>query len=222
MSLIEIDSQLLKKTCKDSGEDTPTLYMSDNFLLRKFFWLRLATLIKLIGKYSKASDPCLDLGGGGGHFLPTLCDYFDSVVMVDRDTSQASLLKKYLNLDNVDIKNLDVFAFQPDGERFKTIVAADVLEHFYDLEPIITKLKDLMDDGGHLYVSCPTENVFYRLLRIVFKVKKPKDHYHDASQVESELRRRGFKKIDTALYPVPVSLLALFSITVWGKNELKS
>jgi 2-polyprenyl-3-methyl-5-hydroxy-6-metoxy-1,4-benzoquinol methylase len=203
---------------RSSGQDIALdVYCSENALLREFFWFRLKLLTMLMGWFVRGrGGTVLDFGGGSGVFMPTLALGFESVSLIDLNTSQAEQLKAALQLDNVSIVTADIEAFDfEDG--FDAVVAADVLEHFADLSVPLTRIHRWLDDDGHLYTSLPTENLAYRLLRILFRKTKPVDHYHSAREVEQALGGAGFRKVFGLCHPLLVPLFPLFRITVWRK-----
>jgi 2-polyprenyl-3-methyl-5-hydroxy-6-metoxy-1,4-benzoquinol methylase len=194
------------------------VYCSPNFLLREFFWARLWLLTVLIRRFSReACRDCLDFGGGSGIFMVSLATGFDRVHLIDLNTEQAEQLKRELEIDNVAITAADIGAFEFEAGIFDAIVAADVLEHFQDLDLPIKKIHGWLGAKGYLYTSLPSENLFYRLLRVVFRKQKPEDHYHTAREVEAYLGASGFRKIFGLYHPLIVPILPLFRISVWQK-----
>ena len=83
---VEIHPALLRKIATDS-ERIPSLYYSDHALVRQFFWMRLKLLYALISKSVNSQATCLDFGGGGGVFFPTLARYFQRVVFINSPDS---------------------------------------------------------------------------------------------------------------------------------------
>lgn len=217
MSLIKISPDILKEfylKCSPD-ESTPTLYFSPNRLIRWFFWLRLEVIIKLILKSMDKFETCLDFGGGGGEFLPTLSRYFQKVVLLDLNTERASKVVNFFDLKNVDLVEKDVFHTDTDNEQYSLIVAADVLEHFIESEQVIKILKKKLNKDGLLITSLPTEGFSYVILRAILGIKKPDDHYYCSHEVELMLEKAGFIKGHRVYLPFKYNIFALFSITVW-------
>jgi 2-polyprenyl-3-methyl-5-hydroxy-6-metoxy-1,4-benzoquinol methylase len=193
------------------------VYCADNFLLREFFWARLWMLALLIRRFSRPDDSCLDFGGGSGIFMPSLASGFRSVDLIDLNTAQAEQLREVYKLDNVRITRANIEQFDFGGGAFKAIIAADVLEHFEDLSFPIERIRHWLDAEGTLYTSLPSENLAYRLLRVVFGKQKPHDHYHAAWQVERFLAENGFRKVFGIYHPLFLPLFPLFRISAWQK-----
>ena len=133
-------------------------YGYDNPLLRETFWRRLTVMARLLERYAPDHSCCLDLGTGSGVFLPTLAARFESVIAVDNEISEAANLVEARSLGNVVLRQGDVFAQPFRRGQFRAIVAADVLEHFPDTQPIAALIVDWLADDGIVVTSVPTEN----------------------------------------------------------------
>lgn len=193
------------------------VYCADNALLREFFWARLWMLTLLIRRFSRPGERCLDFGGGSGIFMPSLASGFRSVDLIDLNTAQAEQLHGAYQLDNVRITRANIKEFDFGEGAFDAIVAADVLEHFEDLSFPVERIRHWLGGKGLLYTSLPSENLAYRLLRIVFGKRKPHDHYHAAWQVERFLAENGFRKVFGLYHPLLLPLFPLFRISAWRK-----
>jgi len=193
------------------------VYCADNVLLREFFWARLWMLTLLIRRFARPEGACLDFGGGSGIFMPSLASGFRRVDLIDLNTVQAEQMREAYQLDNVRITRANIKDFDFGSGAFDTIVAADVLEHFEDLSFPIERIRHWLDAKGTLFTSLPSENLAYRLLRIVFGKRKPHDHYHAAWQVERFLAEHGFRKVFGIYHPLFLPLFPLFRISAWQK-----
>jgi 2-polyprenyl-3-methyl-5-hydroxy-6-metoxy-1,4-benzoquinol methylase len=138
------------------------------------------------------------------------------VHLLDRDCRMARLVLAELAVGNVTIEEGNALERGGAGQA-DAIIAADVLEHFRDLGPIVGKLREWLRPGGILLTCLPTENIWYQALRTVFGVTKPVDHYHTAAQVEAVLRRSGFEPRARLYHPLGVPLFPLFRVTAWRR-----
>ena len=103
---------------------------------------------------------------------------YDEVICVDLNTDVAAEVVRLFGLTNVEVISGDIFQLSfPDG-HFDTIVAASVLEHVEDLEPMAEEIARVLAVDGDLLVNVPSENRFYELGRRVFGYTKPADHHH--------------------------------------------
>ena len=215
--LIEIAPEYLASIADDSDR-IPRLYYTGNRILRRMFWQRLHFLNRMMERLQVRGGTCLDFGGGSGVFLPTLARRFDHVTLLDLEAGQARLVMEHFNLDRVNIIEQDASAMDFSKEPFDAIVAADVLEHFKDLDLPVPRLHRWLKPGGLIFTSLPTENWVYIFLRKVFGVEKPWDHYHTGYEVEAALALGGFRRVKTRCVPLHLPLAPLFLITAWRRE----
>lgn len=215
---IEIDRSFLRSIATEN-ERIPTLYYSDNWLVRKIFWMRLKLINFHLQSRQIERESCLDFGGGGGVFLPTLSRQFKTVVFLDLEDKEASQVAEKHQLKNVTLIKQDIAKVNFTKASFDVIIAADVLEHFQDLSLPVATLRNWVKPNGVLLTSLPTENFIYAALRKVFGLTKPPDHYHTGSEVESYLKTGGFKQIGQTFVPGFWNILPLFLISVWQLDE---
>lgn len=213
---IEIPGDFLRQISTDSDR-VPTLYYSRYRLIRRYFWLRLRSIHKLIRKTVEKREKCLDFGGGGGVFLPTLAEYFQKVYCVDLETDEATKVIKRYNLSNVELIRQDIKNTEIADAPFDVIVAADVLEHFKDLKIATDAIMKWLKPDGYLFTSLPTENFLYRFLRKVFHVEKPWDHYYNAADVARFMEKNGFVSVNRTF--IPLAIVPLYVIGVWQKKN---
>jgi len=216
-NFVQIDPEFLASIATDSDR-IPTLYYSQYSLVKKFFWMRLRLIHRLMNQLSKGSEKCLDFGGGGGVFLPTLSNTFEQLTCVDLEDDEAQKTVKQYDLKNVQLVRGNVSDVELKSAPFDAIVAADVLEHFKYLSVAVDAILPWLADDGVFYTSLPTENWIYVFLRKVFHVEKPWDHYHTAQEVEQYLQQRGFEKIKGVYVPLYIPLFPLFRISAWKKK----
>jgi predicted TPR repeat methyltransferase len=212
VSFTQVDPSFLR-TIAGGNIRTPSLYYHPNFLLREGFWSRLRAINQQMDQVPLRLGHCLDFGGGSGVFLPTLAQRFQSVICVDVDPADAKAIVHQYQLNNVSIQQENALTATYPVAAFDAIVAADVLEHFADLKAPVTTIKQLLAKDGYLFTSLPTENWVYLLLRQLFGMEKPDDHYHTAAQVETYLAASGFRAVSRAY--LPVWFAPLFRVTSW-------
>ncbi len=215
---VPVDPAFLRRIASGSS-DTPSLYHHPNPILRAAFWTRLRAINAMMDRVGvPAAGRCLDFGGGGGVFLPTLAQRFAEVVCIDRDARDARKVVAEHRLTNVRLDETDILTTEYP-QPFDAIVAADVLEHFPELGPPVERIAAWLAPNGHLFTSLPTESGLYALARQAFGVTKPADHYHTANEVEAFLASRGFRPRRRTHRPLPgVRFTAMFSITAWTRE----
>lgn len=218
---IEIDPAFLQSIATDS-ERIPTLYYSKYWPVREVFWMRLKKIAALIGRLAIRRQVCLDFGGGGGVFLPTLSRQFETVFFLDLEDLEAKKVVDQYNLDNIKIIKENVANVKIFNQTFDVIIAADVLEHFQDLSVPVPILRSWLKPDGVLFTSLPSENWIYVALRKVFGITKPVDHYHTGYQVEAYLKAHGFTQIYSTSVPLPLHLFPLFLVSAWKRSSTDS
>ena len=197
-------------------EDTPRVYTDRNVLVRELFWRRLETL--LAQSRAAARNRVLDFGGGNGVLTPTLARLYREVVCVDLRTEVVDQLARSEGLTSVSVRAGELASLGLGAGQFDTIIAADVLEHIQQLEPLVVEFQRLLVPGGELLVSAPSENRVYELGRRVTGYHKPHDHYHPAELVERVIQAR-LPLAQRRYFPVNVPWLAVFSLTRFVKPE---
>ena len=199
-------------------EAIPTLYFEGHPLSRRIFWQRLWSLHGLAERFADSSLSCLDFGCGGGVLLPTLSRMFPRAVGVDLEITEATKVIGHFSLENVVLVRADVGRDPFVAGSFGTAFAADVLEHFESLEVPVGALRRWLRPGGVLLTSLPTENALYRLLRKLFGIAKPDDHYHSGAEVEAFLAAHGFERLARRWVPLGLPILPLFLVSAWRRR----
>lgn len=210
----QVDPVFLKSIAKGDVR-TPSLYYHPNPLVRNFFWRRLRMIDAHMNSLGIYSGRCLDFGGGSGVFLPTLSHRFTHVTCIDVEATDAQKVCQQYGLANVTLTEADIRNVDYSAAPFDAIVAADVLEHFYHLEEPVEAIRNWLSPQGYLFTSLPTENWLYLILRKLFGIKKPEDHYHKAVEVESFLQHTGFRALHRTHLPFIIPFASLFIVTTW-------
>ena len=213
----EIPRNLLMQFATEKDHER-NIYYAGNFIVRRFFWLRLYFLNHLMNRFVRIEESCLDFGGGSGVMAPTLATRFLQTTLIDLNTDEAKKVLNYYCIQNIEIITGDINSIDMKGKTFRNIVAADVLEHFQDLSVPVKVLHQCLGDGGLLFTSLPTENWLYVLLRKIFRQKKPIDHYHSGYEVEQYLKSHGFSRKAGISVPLYFPIFPLFLLSVWRKE----
>jgi len=211
--LVKLSPSYLKSIATISDR-MPKLYYHPIQIARDFFWLRLAVLAQLAQQYVAHKTSCLDFACGSGVFLPTLSAMFREVTGIDLEMTEARQIVAHYQLFDVKLVEADINLAQLD-QQFDAIFAADVLEHFDDLQPPVAKISQWLKPDGVLLTSLPTENIFTRLTRLVGGHQKPWDHYHTGREVEQFLANHGFRRI---VHRTVMSIFPLYYLGVWRKQ----
>lgn len=210
---VEIPPDFLR-TIATKSERMPRLYYHPLAIARKFFWSRLKHIHALMNRHLRNRGSCLDFACGSGVFLPTLSNLFQSVQGIDIELVDAPKIVEHFALKNIRLTSADIYSAELN-EQFDAIVAADVLEHFEQLDKPVSQIHRWLKNDGLLFTSLPTENIFTKATRVLGGYTKPADHYRSGEEVETILRSHGFQKIDGRTV---LSFFPLYLIGVWEKT----
>jgi SAM-dependent methyltransferase len=195
----------------------PRLYFYPIRFVRKFFWARLKAIHRSMLKNVLQRRVAIDFGCGSGVFLPTLANTFDLVQGIDIEANEAKEIVNAYKLENVRLINADIYNLNDAQiEKADAIVAADVLEHFKELDVPIRRLYEWLKDDGYLFTSGPSENFLTRWGRILGRIEKPWDHYHTGYEVEQFLEQHGFQRTSPSYHVYRV--MPMYILSVWKKT----
>jgi 2-polyprenyl-3-methyl-5-hydroxy-6-metoxy-1,4-benzoquinol methylase len=122
---------------------------------------RIETILRLVGKNKRV----LDIGCYDGHIAERLLNNGNQVYGVDSSPQAVKLAcTKGIKAVSADIEE-DVFPF---AERFfDCIVAAEIIEHLFDTDAFLEKIKRLLVDRGELIITTPNLATFGRRLMLL-------------------------------------------------------
>ncbi|MDH5719461.1 MAG: class I SAM-dependent methyltransferase [Spirochaetia bacterium] len=201
----------LLKDSKKNFYDESALpsYTHKNSLMSFLFWNRINTALNLLRK--KDNFKVLDFGCGGGVTFRYLTDKNCEITGCDNEHyNLAKIMAKTINKKIKIVSDIEKIK----NEKFDVILALDVLEHIDDISKILKRFEKLLGPNGIIIVSGPTENIFYKLGRILAGFS---GHYHVSNiyHIEKEFKKASFQRkfIKSLYYPVP-----LFRISLWIKK----
>ena len=186
-------------------------YAHRNPLIDRLFWGRLSA----VEDYLSARPPgaILDFGCGSGVMSYIMAGFSERVVASDIEPASFRRMESAVRFPG----NI-AFASAPelDSDRylqyFDAIVALDVLEHVGDLTSILERFALLLQPGGVVVISGPTENKLYRLGRRIAGERFTGDyHVTNIGRIEEECRRHGRVQNIATLYPI-LPLFKVFSL----------
>ena len=181
-------------------------YTHPNRLMAWLFWKRIDIALGLMGEI--IGKTVLDFGCGGAVTFKYLDQKHCRIVGCDENVLLARRVCDALKV-NADLYQ-DLSAIR--GLKFDCILALDVLEHIENSSALVDKFRDLLQPGGRVILSGPTENFWYKVGR---KLAGFCGHYHlkNVYQVEQEFAAQGFvsEKVCTLYHPVP-----LFRVSRWA------
>jgi 2-polyprenyl-3-methyl-5-hydroxy-6-metoxy-1,4-benzoquinol methylase len=158
----------------------------------------------------------LDFGCGTGVLLPVACGRAREVFATDLELGPASMLVEHCGLTNARmLEPARLSEIEPGS--LDAIVAAEVLEHIEELEPVFATFRRLLAPDGRLIVSLPTENALYRAGR---RLAGFSGEYHvgDAANVHRALETSGFRTRRCSALPLP-GPFAIYWVVEYGAPQ---
>lgn len=174
VQFIPVPSELLQSAHNDDS-DIPNAYFHSSWIIRWLFTHRLRHAARKM-RHLKNRSNCVDVGCGGGAFLPTLAGAFDNVIGIDKDIEPAEIVKRELCLLNVELIRGDLYEIKIPIQSVDCVVAISVVEHLNDQHAAISLFSEWMAPGALLVISVPSETYLYQIGRWMFNFIRPHDH----------------------------------------------
>ncbi len=92
----------------------------------------------------------LDVGCGSGGLLIPFNEAGAITCGIDMDDDFLSMGKDL----GLDLINMDIMTFSPE-EKFDIIVMTDTFEHLPNAREMLSKIRELLNDGGYLFIGVP-------------------------------------------------------------------
>lgn len=137
----------------------------------------------------------IDFGCGTGLVGMNLLDNFRSVLFLDTSPNMISQIKQKvsdLNIQNADTVCFDLEKESLSGLHSDYIFMVQVLLHISDAETILTRLYDVLDEGGHLLIVDFNENE-----QIVSDIVQ---HGFDQIELASIMTRIGYRNVQSKTF----------------------
>ncbi|KOS59874.1 class I SAM-dependent methyltransferase [Lysinibacillus agricola] len=101
------------------------------------------------------SKNAIDFGCGTGLVGMNLLNEFNSMLFLDTSPNMVNQIKQ--KVTNFNIQNVDTLCFDIEKESIPDVHAdyifmAQVLLHIHDVELVLSRLFDVLDEGGHLLI----------------------------------------------------------------------
>jgi 2-polyprenyl-3-methyl-5-hydroxy-6-metoxy-1,4-benzoquinol methylase len=157
-------------TSSDLVELQETLYSSKNPTRRWLHNARKDWVCDALRESAKIHTcPCsLEIGPGGGVYLPLLADISDSVVAADIENEYLQQAEKIAQqLDNLNCVTDDITNSNLPAKQFDLVLCTEVIEHIEDSQAALNCLGGLLAESGRLVLSTPQR---YSPLEICAKI----------------------------------------------------
>jgi len=197
-------------------------YYSKNPAVRWLFKRRLHVALKFL-KMIK-TDTLIDMGCGDGYFIQLINKHeIKTRVMWGVDLNPGIVqLKTQIRNGNFSVQNILKTDFK--NNTFDVVTCLDVLEHMRDVKVVLTEIKRILKDNGHLIVSSPVESTLYKSLRFLIKGSYSHatgpgagKHYYNARQLNKAILQERFYKV--SLKKIPLGFpFDLFHVSLYKKQ----
>ncbi|MCH7492340.1 methyltransferase domain-containing protein [Patescibacteria group bacterium] len=187
-------------------------------------------IIDTIRRIIKDSDRVLDLGcntGYLGNYIKT-----GDWVGIENDQSLIPELKNsgvYKEVLCEDINNFDFGLFKK--ESFDIIIMADILEHLFNPDSVMQRLKPLLKESGHMVISIPNIANFKIRLKLLFGfftytetgiLDRTHVHFFEKHSVKKFIKKNGLvikkMKFTSTFFGVIISSLSFLG--PWLGHEI--
>lgn len=130
---------------------------------------RIQAILKLVGSGGKV----LDVGCGDGTIGSLVAKAGNDVYGIDISSTAVRLARaKGIKATKIDLESEDVCGLPFDDHFFDVVLAAEIIEHFFDTDTFLSKIKRVLKQGGYLVLTTPNLASFGRRV-LLFLGKNP-------------------------------------------------
>ena len=214
-ALIELD-QKYRPVLGDEVIDEMAIpaYTRGNALSRFVFWKKLNWIVR----YARVSSGAnvLDYGCGTGILLPAWSVNAKQVYACDIHIDLCKDMAKKFNLQNIAFLSPDHLDETVPDTSVDVVIAANVLEHVEEREPLLKLFQQKLKPSGCFVVSGPTEGILYRLGRRIIGFSGDY-HVSNVEDVMTDVVKSGFRIISQRNWPLP-GFLCLYKIARYSND----
>lgn len=195
-------------------------YYMHGLLLSQFLFMHHYAVLKYfeecISTYAIGAKSYLEVGGGHGLYISEAIDIIGQDTeydLVDISASSIALAKKMISHQNVNYFHEDIFAYEP-GKKYDFITMGEVLEHVEDPIALLQRLGELLNPGGRLFITTPTNAPAIDHIYL----------FRDKQEIVDLIAKAGFQiEADFSMYAedVPEEVAEQFKISLLFAGVLK-
>ncbi|MFT5879879.1 MAG: glycosyltransferase involved in cell wall biosynthesis/ubiquinone [Moritella sp.] len=146
----------------------------------------------------------LDLGCGTGDSFTQIADSGNWTI-TGIDISEEMVKSAQANYPNIDISVANATKLPFEENEFSTVVALGLIEYISSSDKVIAEIKRVLGESGHLIISIPNKNSFFRKFRklesaissplklLFYKVLNKTDHKPDIFHQQWKLQNFIYK-----------------------------
>lgn len=188
-------------------------YLHWNPAVRWIIRKRLAVIAESMKR--RGIKSFLDFGCGSGVLLHEMSSHSNQIYGADIFLGPSEANVRIHKLKNVTLLDPDKISTSIPAESLDGVVAADVLEHVEDVTQYLNMYAGLLKSDGVFFLSGPTENVIYRICRMIARFKE-NFHVRDVYDIERTLEKLGWT-LDELIEIPAYSPFKLFRVTIWRR-----
>jgi ubiquinone/menaquinone biosynthesis C-methylase UbiE len=161
---------------------------------------RFNSILKLMGK--NIYDKLLEVGTGGGIFLPELARHCHELYACDIH-NKMSYVKNICQLTSIkaELSRCPVEETVYPDNFFDVIVAVSVLEFVEDLEKSINELKRILKPNGMFLTICPQQSVLLDFVLNFYSRTNPDEEFGTSRTKVFKALEANFNVIEKRLFP---------------------
>lgn len=171
--------------------------------------LRRKKILNLAGQLT--GKRILDLGCASGYLAKELKQSDNFIAGIDISNKYEDQLKA--ELDYFAVVNVEIDQWPQDffENKFDLIICAEILEHLFDQDGFLIKLKQILSPGGEIIISTPNFLIWNNRIRMFLGQYSEKEIFFDSGHIHllsyngllEKLQQTGFKVVseDHVWYP---------------------
>jgi ubiquinone/menaquinone biosynthesis C-methylase UbiE len=199
-------------------------YSCGNPLVRRYFWSRLKTAAR--EAMCSSAGVILDIGCGRGKLLTVLAGtvMHGDYVGVDQSNCVYSARTEATRngLHNTQFVRADCLHLPFRSGCSMLVCCVSVLEHLSNISKGIQEVSRILNHRGILVAAFPTENFTYRICRMLARLQRPADHFHQGAYLEQVLEPtfmlKRKRRLPISFLPAYLSLYTILVLTT-RRNE---
>jgi 2-polyprenyl-3-methyl-5-hydroxy-6-metoxy-1,4-benzoquinol methylase len=137
-------------------------YYMHGLLLSQFLWAHHYSILLYFNSIIKRNidriSNYLEVGGGHGLYISEATLIVGKKAqydLVDISLSSLGIARKMIQNESINFIHSDIYEFHPE-KRYDFITMGEVMEHVEDPVKLLKKLYSLLNDGGRVFVTTPT------------------------------------------------------------------
>lgn len=122
-------------------------------------------IFKEIKEYTHPDSKIIDIAGGYGELCTFLtAQGYTNVTLLEMKAECV----EYARSRGIEVKECNLFEVSSQSEKYDMVICSHDLEHFFDLDKAIEKIRMLTKDNGKIFIEVPNISLYSELDRAPF------------------------------------------------------